>query len=837
MNIDIRTLILIVGITHLMQVLVFTHQYKVNKHVFGPGWWLMWSAAEFLGFGLMLLRNISFLQIYVIILLDIIIFTGTMFVYIGIIRFFEKKVNLKIIIPLLISFICLHLFFVFVIDSISIRTLIFNAYLSIISFLTAYSLYKYKNRSLAATANFNTMLFIIHGLIFAYRTFMIASGTPVTDVFSSSIFNLVQYFDALLIGLLWTFGFIVMLNQKLNSEISEAKLHFEQIFNTSPDAACITRLNDGMFVDCNDGFSRISGFPKEQIIGKSSLEIDIWNNAADRLEVISKLKEKGYYENYESLFQLKSGEIITGLMSGKIISLKGEPHIISVTRDITERKKMEEALRESKEKFQQLADLLPQIVFEADIQGRLTYINKQAYKLFGYSKDENIIGLNTLDFYPPDDRIRAIDNIKKSVAGQKSTDSNEYTMIRKDGSKFKGLVYSNPIIKDGKPFGLRGIIVDITKNKKSEEALRETNAFLENLINYANAPIIVWDPQFRITRFNHAFEHLTGWLESEVLGESLEILFPKELYDIAMALIRKTLTGERWESVEIEILHKTGLINTLLWNSATLFASDSITPIATIAQGHNITVRKQFEEAMKLQNEVLQKLNDEKDKFFSIISHDLKSPFNSIVGFSDLLVEQAREKNLEGIEQFADIILQSSRRVMDLLSNLMEWSRSQTGRINYNPEYFEMVSLINEAFLLLKDTADHKSITIYKAIPRNVPVFADKDMISTVIRNLISNAIKFTTNGGNIIIKIEQKPNELLVSVRDTGVGIPIELQDELFMIDHNQSTQGTNNEKGTGLGLILCKDFVEKHGGKLWVESEEGKGSTFYFTLPQLKV
>ncbi len=178
---------------------------------------------------------------------------------------------------------------------------------------------------------------------------------------------------------------------------------------------------------------------------------------------------------------------------------------------------------------------------------------------------------------------------------------------------------------------------------------------------------------------------------------------------------------------------------------------------------------------------------------------------------------------------------QSSQRAMDLLMNLMEWSRSQTGRMEFNPELMEFGKLINDAAELLIDSAHRKSISLNLKTPQNIHVLADKDMMSTVLRNLITNAIKFTKKGGEIVIAAEKKQNELIVTVKDTGIGIRKDDIDKLFRIDETYSTAGTQNEKGTGLGLILCKEFVEKHGGKIWVESEVGQGSTFYFTIPSV--
>ena len=226
-------------------------------------------------------------------------------------------------------------------------------------------------------------------------------------------------------------------------------------------------------------------------------------------------------------------------------------------------------------------------------------------------------------------------------------------------------------------------------------------------------------------------------------------------------------------------------------------------------------------------------LNATKDKFFSVIAHDLRAPLSSIIGFSDHLISEVKARNYEQIGVFANVILQCSTRAMDLLMNLMEWAQSQSGRMEFNPECIEMVSIINKEILLLKGNAEQKFIFISNTLLPEIHVNADRLMISTVLRNLISNGIKFTQPGGTIIIKSEVKQFELIVSVTDTGVGISKERMAKLFEINENYSTSGTQNEKGTGLGLILCKEFIEKNNGKIWVESESGTGSTFFFSLP----
>lgn len=250
----------------------------------------------------------------------------------------------------------------------------------------------------------------------------------------------------------------------------------------------------------------------------------------------------------------------------------------------------------------------------------------------------------------------------------------------------------------------------------------------------------------------------------------------------------------------------------------------------------DITEQKNALEEIVKSEQKLSELNATKDKFFSIIAHDLKNPFNAILGFSNLLVEQIQAKNYEGVEEYAGIIRNASEQSISLLSNLMEWSRSQTGRLKFNPETIEIGVLVNEVAVLLKDSAQKKSITITtEDLPKEM-VYADRAMINTILRNLVSNAIKFTYPGGKIVIAAEHTPEELVVSVSDNGVGMKKELIDRLFHIEENVSTSGTQQEEGTGLGLILCKEFVDYHNGRIWVESEVGKGSTFFFTLPYPK-
>jgi signal transduction histidine kinase len=241
---------------------------------------------------------------------------------------------------------------------------------------------------------------------------------------------------------------------------------------------------------------------------------------------------------------------------------------------------------------------------------------------------------------------------------------------------------------------------------------------------------------------------------------------------------------------------------------------------------------KEINERIESQNIELQNLNATKDKFFSIISHDLKGPLNSLTSFSNLLINHFDALSKEEIQGLARDLDKSLKNLFNLLNNLLAWARSQTGNIDFTREPFDISQVLEENRELLQAQAATKSITILSESPGVLMTNANRNSVTTVVRNLLSNAIKFTPVGGAVKLQAEKAGTEIRVSVSDTGVGMSKKILDKLFRIDAKHTTPGTQNETGTGLGLILCKDFVEKNGGRIWVESEEGKGSVFYFTL-----
>jgi len=235
-------------------------------------------------------------------------------------------------------------------------------------------------------------------------------------------------------------------------------------------------------------------------------------------------------------------------------------------------------------------------------------------------------------------------------------------------------------------------------------------------------------------------------------------------------------------------------------------------------------------------NQQLKKLNATKDKFFSIISHDLKNPFNSLIGTSSLLIDKAEQYSPEKVRHFAQQMHDSSQNAYHLLENLLEWARIQRGELEPDLEKINPKGVIHEVTQQSEPIANSKNINLQTASEGNHSVLADREMLKTTLRNLVTNALKYTHPEGTVIISYQKNEEHLQFTVSDTGMGIPPEYLDGLFEIDCKLSQEGTEKEKGTGLGLILCKEFVEKQGGKIWVDSEKGKGSDFHFTIPLVK-
>lgn len=239
------------------------------------------------------------------------------------------------------------------------------------------------------------------------------------------------------------------------------------------------------------------------------------------------------------------------------------------------------------------------------------------------------------------------------------------------------------------------------------------------------------------------------------------------------------------------------------------------------------------EEEINKYSKKLEELNASKDKFFSVLAHDLRSPFLALLGYSEILYEEFEELDNEQLKFYSGNLNKAAQNLFNLLENLLEWSRVQSGKINFNPQSFDLISLLNSVINLFSENLRRKEIFLKTEFDENILVYCDINMIESVARNFISNAIKFTNHGGNIKVIAKKTAGKIEISVEDNGVGMSEDKLKSLFKLDENISSPGTDNEQGTGLGLIISREFIEKNGGVVKVESEEGRGSKFSFSLP----
>lgn len=243
---------------------------------------------------------------------------------------------------------------------------------------------------------------------------------------------------------------------------------------------------------------------------------------------------------------------------------------------------------------------------------------------------------------------------------------------------------------------------------------------------------------------------------------------------------------------------------------------------------------KEREEEIRKKNEELREINESKDKFFSIIAHDLRSPFQGLLGVSKILTEEFESLSQDELRYFINTLNDALQNQYKFLDDLLSWSRIQSNRMEFNPKKLNLSLQIEDILMLLYHNIKNKKITLHNKIDANLSIYADENMLALLLRNLISNAIKFTPSGGLVEIYALDRQADVLIDVNDKGVGISDETIQKLFRIDKQFTTAGTNQEKGNGLGLVLCKEIIEKHGGKIWAESSPGKGSSFKFILPK---
>ncbi len=520
-------------------------------------------------------------------------------------------------------------------------------------------------------------------------------------------------------------------------------------------------------------------------------------------------------------------------------------NIIFLAAVTLKRKRAEEAMKESEERYnlerrramvemqqilselQALIDNVQQGILMENEDRVIQFANKKFCELFGISSPGDIKGCICLDLaYQAKDFFKDaagfITTIEKRLKEKIVVLSEEILLA--DGRCFERDYI--PVFTEGKIFRNYWIYRDITERKQAEQSLRESQSQISALLKAIPDMIFIQDIQGNYIDY-HAPEGTQLYAPPEVFrGKNMNEILPSEMVTEFQKVFDRTLKTRMVQNFEYSLPMPGGIA---YFESRTIaYACDRILSLV-----RDIAERKQAEFKIQEQIRELSKLNEDKNKFMSILAHDLKSPFNSILGLLRLLSENIHYYDVAKTEKLINTVRNSSEHFFNLLESLLLWSRSQSGKMLFEPQRLDFMQICNEIIEEVRLNAEAKNIFVSLKEKAYVHVFADIEMLKTILRNLISNAIKFTQNGGKITISIKKQKKWAIIEVADNGIGVDPDKVQKLFNISSAFKTKGTAGESGTGLGLLICKELVEKHGGTIRAESELTKGTRFIFSLP----
>lgn len=491
-------------------------------------------------------------------------------------------------------------------------------------------------------------------------------------------------------------------------------------------------------------------------------------------------------------------------------------------------------LHQAKEKAQQsegrisaLLKTIPDLIIVLDKNGTyIDYYTMDTSDLF--KKPEIFLGKNLIDILPKD----VAEKYKKfsSIAiNTRTVQVLEYSLPMPNGEEYYECKLN--AFEDNK---ILCLIRNITQRKIIETSVKENEIKFKEIINQVNDGIIVIDEQQKVIIWNKGAEQVLGFTAQHTINKNIT----EVLLQIASPALKMKLTDENVIE-KLITFQKPELFNTLLDNEIINRNSGQLRNIQTNIfpiQFEKFTlfcsIFRDTTDIKQFENQLLM-LNRDKDRFISIIAHDLKNPFNAILGLSDLLVENIHNYTPEVIEKQLRFINSSAQQFYFFLDEILLWAKAKSGKLPFQPQKLNVRDICYGIIEIYKLNAHIKNITVKYQENEAISVFADRNMLKTIIANLLSNAIKFTRNNGIIDIYVKQNHLNTVLEVSDNGIGIKPEILPTLFEKSKTYSTDGTAAEKGSGLGLSLCNEFVEAHNGKIWVESEYGKGSKFSFSIP----
>ncbi len=647
-------------------------------------------------------------------------------------------------------------------------------------------------------------------------------------------------------GILYYYGYLFDVTERKRAEerlLEEKRL--TQSYLDTANAILVALDQNGDILMLNRYGQELLGYEEEKILGKNWFKTILPEpEATERVFPVFQKIMKGelpLVKSFENEVITAKGERFTIAWSNNYLRDSGGKitGALSSGIDITERKRAEESQKETMQRLLLANKATNDVIWDWDVINDTQQWNESGKKVFGWTEivERPVNAHWWVERVHADDRERVHESFFNVVNNPElNVWQEEYRFLKTDGT-YAFVFDRGYVVRDERGAAVRmiGAMLDISERKRAEQALRESEERFMLALRGASDGVWDWDLRTNIVRFSPEWKAMLGFSEEEIRDDLSEWRRLTDSEDGKRALMAvEDFLADRSDrlSVEMRMRHKDGHWVPVLSRGGVV-RDETGRPVRLVGTHVDLTERKLMEERIQHQNQELEDLIAKKDKFFSIISHDLLSPFSGLLGLSQLLVSQIEERDFDSIEEDAKVLERSCEHAYNLVKNLLEWSRLQTNKMEFEPKPLNISKILREMTQVFECIALQKSITLRNDFDDDLSVIADKQMISAILRNLISNAIKFTNKSGEIILSTKQRQDEIVISVTDNGVGIAADRITELFSIDRIGSTLGTEKERGTGLGLILCKEFVAKHGGQLGVESEEGKGSVFHFSLP----
>jgi PAS domain S-box-containing protein len=560
--------------------------------------------------------------------------------------------------------------------------------------------------------------------------------------------------------------------------------------------------------------------------------------------------ETGFPENCEKcnkndIFNISNGKIQTTVYNNRlkrrfrktdsIIEWKDtKKAMLSVLVDISEITENQEEIKKLLAFRTKLINSLPNIIWhiKTDSSDKIleSYISETVNRLLGIEPET--VGNNFENYFKyihPADLQLVKENLT-NAAFQESNHGIEYRLICKNDKIVWVYSHTSVYRESENCFEIFGSVSDISEIKNKETELAESENRYLGLFNNLPIPTII-HRNGTVFDINRAALDFVGAKDSkEIIGKNVMQFVHPDYIELSKQRIKKMLSENvALESVTEKYITLNGEVKDVETVAVPFTYQGEIFIQVVFA---DISNRKKDEELIRENQKKLTELNATKDKFFSLIAHDLKNPFHQIMGFTELLTDNSIPYDKEQSQNILQYIGAAAASAYKLLENLLQWSRSQTGRIDFRPENISVFDVLMSIIDMNQTAFKRKEILISQNIDPDLTVYADREMIETIVRNLISNAVKFSHRKGKIIISSYSKDRDVIISIQDFGIGMTGEQIDKLYKIDQTQSTAGTEDEPGTGLGLILCKEFILRNHGRIWVESELNKGCVFYLQL-----